>query len=389
MGGNKEVKKNTTLIDQERARQTQEHNDFMNMATPRRNTEQGFADTTRGDILKGYQDLYKNSTGTTDMFGGNFGGSGGYTPQIYTPQLANTERASAASADVSKYIGQSADVANKLGQGGEWDPRIRQGYGDLATTGGYSENDISNIRNRAASQSPAFFDAVRNRMSQKANAAGVNQGSIFGAASDRLTRDSARQGAENSLNAELGLQDQIRQGKLSGLSGLTNLDTSSNQFRGQGMQGLLGAGNAENDVSMFNAGQGNQVSMFNAGQGNEMNRYNTSNINDASQYNISNANSAAAAGASAANAARSEKVREYMAGLSGMQDVYGSTPAELARQENLMMQERFGNTSNIGQNIGQRMQNNPRGPSVMDRIMQGAGIAGTIGAGIITRRGHG
>lgn len=367
MGGNKEVKKNTSLIDQERARQTQEHNDFMNMATPRRNAEQGFADTTRSDILKGYQDLYKNSTGATDMFGGS-GSGGGYTPQTYTPQLANTERAG-----LSGYTRAGADVAGVLSKGGEWDPRDRAGYGDLAETGGYSANDISNIRNRAASSSPAFYESVRNRMAQKATAAGVNQSGIFGAASDRLTRDAARGAASNSLDAELGLQDQIRQGKLEGLKGLTGLDTSQNEFRGQGMQGYLNAGGDEN-----------QVNMFNAGQGNEMNRYNTTNINDASQYNISNANAAAAAGSSNATALRNEKVKEYMAGLSGMQDVYGSTPAELARQENLMMQERFGNTGNIGENINQRMQNNPRGPSTMDRIMQGAGIAGTIGAGIMT-----
>lgn len=361
MGGNKENKRTTSLTDQERERQQREHTTFMNMAEPRRNQEQTWADTTRGDILGGYRKLYENATGGTDMFGGG-GGGGGYAAQTYNPVLANLERAR-----LSGYVGESADVARTLGKGGEWDPRIREGYGNFAETGGYSADDISNIRNRAASSSPAFYESVRNRMAQKARASGLNTGGLFDVASDRLTRESARGAAENSLNAELGLADAIRQGKLQGLSGLTGLDTSMNQFRGTGMQGLLGAGEAENAVNMFNAGQGNQMSMFNTGI-----------LNEAGMFNTSAANAAAASSASAAERNRADKVREYMMGLSGMQDIYGSTPAELARQEELMMRGRFGHAGNVGDLLSLRSQNNPRGPSAIDRIMQAGGIAGGL-----------
>src|SRR5262245_9335961 len=232
MGGNKQQKTTNTMIDQERQRQLQEHQQFMQMANPRRDTEQGFADTSRQDIYGGYKNLLNLDSG---MFGpgGGGGGGGGFSAASYSPALAQLSQATAERAGLSGYVGESADVYRKLAQGGEFDPRIRQGYGNFAETGGYSDADISNLRARAASSSPAFYDALRNRMSQRATAAGLNSGSIFGAASDRMTRDSVRAAQENSLNAELGMQDAIRQGKLQGLAGLTGLDTTMNQFRGQ------------------------------------------------------------------------------------------------------------------------------------------------------------
>jgi hypothetical protein len=354
----------------------------MNRYSTRLPQEQEWATSNRDEIMGRYRGFAEGDTllkpgqggygyDPSSMSGG--GGGGGYSPEEYRARTANFVRAG-----LSGYTGEGAETARVLARGGEWDPRIRQGYGNFAETGGYSADDISNVRARAASQAPAFYDAVRNRMAQRSRAAGINNSAVFSAASDRLTRDSARAANEANLNAELGLQDAIRSGKLSGLSGLMSLDEASNTLRGTGMSGLLSAGDSEN-----------QVNMFNAGGENEMNRFNTSILNDESMFNIGNRNAAAAQGASSRAAndrwlaemdadERRWRADQQFRGITGMESMWAGTPGELARQEELDMRERFGHTGNQYDNLSLRANYNPKGPSVMDRIMQGAGIVGGV-----------
>lgn len=359
--GNKQAKKTNSMIDQENTRLRAENTRFNNTYRPERTEERAVATNQRNDIYGGYKNLldpnkFDNFFGFDKAMGpGGGGGGGGYTAQTYTP----------AKAALSGYIGESANIARALGAGGVWDPKIREGYTKFADTGGFTPEDIQNIRQRGTSNIPSFYEAIRNQMAQKANAAGINNASIFSAASGRLTRQQAQAAQEAALNTELGISDQIRAGKQLGLEGLFGLDKSSNEFRSQGMQGLLGAGSEEN----------------------AMNRYNTDAENTARQFNTNEINSAAASGAAASRANQDmlfdmAKLREnaYLTGLGGMMDVYTSSPAELARYDNLDLQNRDLTGGQIGSNINTRAQYNPN-VSWFDRAMQGAGaVAGLVGA---------
>ena len=125
------------------------------------------------------------------------------------------------------------------------------------------------------------------------------------------------------------------------------------------MQGLLGAGSAEN----------------------EMNQYNSSILNDAAKYNASQAPAASASGASSAKDLAEAKYRAYMSGLGGMMDVYTSSPGELSRYDNLLINNRELTGGQVANNINQRI-NNSQLPGFWDRTTNilgaGAGLAGAF-----------
>lgn len=344
--GNKDKSQNRSMIDQESNRLLTEDRNFNNKYSLERANERDVATNQRNDIYGGYKALTDPNALNT-MFGlGGAGTSGKYSPTKYNP----------ATAKLSGYIGEAANAARGLASGGSWDPMIRKGYQDFATNGGLSATDIANIRSRATSVAPSFFEALKNQMSQRMTAAGVNAGSIFSAASDRAARMGAQAAQENALNAETDIAAQQREGRLAGLSGLFGLDEAGNRFRGQGMEGLLGAGSAEN----------------------EMNQYNTSTLNDAAKFNASQATSASAHNAGVSRENAEAKYRAYMSGLGGMMDVYTSSPSELSRYDNLLMNNRELTGGQIGANIGRRMQNSQL-PGFWDRATNilgaGAGLA--------------
>src|SRR5690349_9551343 len=209
--GNKDKSTNRKLIDQEQKRLTADNNRFNNTYFPERENERQVATNERNDIYGGYKALTDpNSLSTMFGLGGPGGASGGYTPTKYNPVTAN----------LSGYIGESANAARSLASGGSWDPMIRSGYQNFASTGGFSPTDISNIRSRATSVAPSFYNALTDRMAQRMNAAGQNYGSIFSSASDRAARQGAQAAQENALSAEADIADRVQQGKLAGLSGL-------------------------------------------------------------------------------------------------------------------------------------------------------------------------
>jgi hypothetical protein len=353
--GNKDKSQNRRLIDQENQRLQNENSQYKSMYDSERATERGVATGQRDDIYGGYKKLTDPSQ--YDSFFGydkanGLSGGGGYTPQRYNPVTAATERAATERAGLSGYTSEAG-----------------AGYRKLSQDGGYSDSDISNIRSRATSVVPSFYESIRNNMARKATSSGLNSSSIFAGATNKLNRQQAEAGQSAALDAELGIGDRVREGKMAGLAGLT------------------GVGGQENELNMFNAGQGNNVNMFNAGQGNEMNRYNTGTLNDAEMYNINEANSAAASGAAGQRAAHGDAIdaaerreRAYLTGLGGMFDMYESSPGELSRYDDMTYRNRGMGAENIGNNINQRISNSQL-PSGWDRAMQGIGaVSGLAGA---------
>lgn len=322
------------MIDQERSRQTAEHNQFKGYALPERHAEKKWADSARDDIYGGYkgfstgESLGKPGSAGFGAFSGG-GGGGGYTPQTYSPEKASLS-------------GYSREAAG--------------GYSNFANTGGWSTGDITRHRDRAMRTSDAYYDSLQTDLERQKKLSGGNL--AFTGSLSRLARQKAQTGQASLNDAELGMQANIRENKLAGLGG------------------LAGVGDTDTGVNLFN----------------------TTNENEARKYNISEANSAAASGAasSAANARwlaeqdqqeRMWRAEMQMAGLGGMHDMYTSNPAELARYDDQLMRSRFGQGASNNENLNLRAQYNPKGPSAWDRAFQVAGAAAGLGGAFLNPGG--
>lgn len=99
------------------------------------------------------------------------------------------------------------------------------GYQNFANTGGYSDQDISNIRARSTAPMRATYaNAMADVDRQKKLQGGYAPNAI--AAKAKMARELSYGLADASTNAEAAIADSIRQGKLSGLGGMTNIDNA-------------------------------------------------------------------------------------------------------------------------------------------------------------------
>lgn len=154
------------------------------------------------------------------------------------------------------------------------------GYEDFAKTGGFSGQDIQNIRARSNAPMKATYANAQADVDRRNRIAGGNLAN-YPAAKAKMSRELAYSLGDQSLNTEAMLAEAIRSGKLAGLGGMTGIDTSrmqeglanaSGNLQGQGMEsnrqlsGLSGMGNvAQGMTSLYGATPG-QASMY----GNQM-----------------------------------------------------------------------------------------------------------------------
>jgi len=312
--GNSQAKKTNKMMDQEQSRLLGDNSAYNSQMGRERNQTKSWSDSARDDIYGGYKNLMDPNFGGA----GGSGGGGGYT----APQMS-----------LHKTLqGLKTDDYGKLKQGAH---DALSGYNEFAKTGGYSDSDQANIRARSNSTIPSFMEGLRNNMSQKANAAGSNVGSIFSSASGRLARQGAQAAGEQASNTEMDLSDRIRSGRQWGIGGQADIGKV-------GLSGMQDIGNTEQSIQ---------------------------NENDQAAASAANAN------ASAASGARDDQYRRYMSGLGGMQEMYGSSPAELARYDDMAMQNRGLTGGLVGNNLDRKAAYNPN-VSTMDKIGK---IAGTVG----------
>jgi hypothetical protein len=178
------------------------------------------------------------------------------------------------------------------------------GFTEFSNTGGYSADDIANMRARGASPiRAAYANAERELQRGRSLQGGYSPNAA--AAQVRMAREQGQAAADATQNVEAGLAEARNKGRLAGLTGMSGIE-------GQ----RLGA---DVDLSKFNAGQrtGAQANTF-------------ASADRASAANRSSAESRAAR-SSAASAA---STRNQMDALAGMRSLYGTTPG---------MSEMFGN----------------------------------------------
>jgi hypothetical protein len=171
-----------------------------------RGTELGFEDY--GDIMKRYRDV---------AGGGGIAGKTGkvnVTPTSYT--------------DPFKSYG---------------------GYEEFSKTGGYSPEDMANMRSRGVSPiRAAYANAERNVGRQRALQGGYAPNAI--ATQAKMAREQGQGMADATQNVEAGLAEARNRGRLSGLGGMEGIE-------GQRL-------NAQLQTGQFNADQDLRAQMFNA-----------------------------------------------------------------------------------------------------------------------------
>lgn len=138
--------------------------------------------------------------------------------------------------------------------------RLSAGFQNFAETGGYSGEDLGNIRSRALSPSRAVYaNAMRNVERQRALQGGMSPG--YGTLMGRLARDQSQSLSDAAGNTEGMIAQMVQQGKLQGLQGGAGLYGTtpgrSNMFGNQVMQAM------DNALRLHQIDSANQLGLGN------------------------------------------------------------------------------------------------------------------------------
>lgn len=144
-----------------------------------------------GDIMTGYQDFSKGLTPTRFSF------------------------------DPVKY-----KRPEELTEGFGYLREAVPGYRDFAKTGGYSDQDIQELRARSTSPIRAAYGNTQMQLDRSRALGGAGGSPNYIAAVSRAQRELPGQMADAQTNINAQLADQIRQGKLAGLAGISGIGST-------------------------------------------------------------------------------------------------------------------------------------------------------------------
>jgi hypothetical protein len=126
------------------------------------------------------------------------------------------------------YRGLFGDMSGRYGG-------LMNQWGNFAQTGGFSPEDLSNIRSRAVSPIRSIYSTARQGLDrQRALQGGYSPG--YGTALGRFSREQGQLTSDAATNAEAAIAEMVQRGKLAGLGGMTS--TLGNM--GGTLGGLLG-----------------------------------------------------------------------------------------------------------------------------------------------------
>jgi hypothetical protein len=159
------------------------------------------------------------------------------------------------------------------------------GFEEFSQTGGYSKDDIANMRSRGVSPiRAAYSNAEREVGRQRSLQGGYSPNATATLA--KMAREQSQGAADAMQNINAGLAEAVNKGRLSGLTGMSGIE-------GQRLDAQLKAG-------MFNAEAQARAQAQNIG--------------------------AAESAAGRAGAASAQSAENQMAALRGMTSLYGTTP---------------------------------------------------------------
>lgn len=206
----------------------------------------------------------------TNYLGGIGGAQGSQQNTLNTFLPSMTQNLTTGGYDPTQLAGLRASTANFASTGG-YDPTqlntINAGYGNLATTGGFTPGQEQDFVRQATEGSADTYKILEDQ-SQRAKAAtgGLGTGGDYA----QLARQASQSQAQNTLNAEVGLNNLENSNKLAGLGGLSSTasNVAGNRLAGSGQQLGLESGVAQGSTAansqfnnLFNT-QTNQVTQM-------------------------------------------------------------------------------------------------------------------------------
>jgi hypothetical protein len=236
-------------------------------------------------------------------------------------------------------------------------------FQDLSKTGGYSDQDMADLRARGTSPvRAAYANAEREVNRGRALQGGYSANSA--AAQAKMAREQSQSAADAMQNVNAGIIGARNAGQLAGMQGMSGIE-------GQ----RLGA---DVDVSKFNTGLNYQGQTYNA---DAQARAQAGNIGIGQSNAAANA-SAQNQGVAAANSAANAAAARQMQALGGMTQLYGTTPG---------MSATFGNQAlgavNAGGNFGNNLYgndiNSQRAPGAFDTTMGRIGQIANMGSNAV------
>lgn len=218
------------------------------------------------------RDLYRG------MVGGNTPNVSGVSGRIGTGRLSDVYGKYMGLADNGGYSnedisGVKGDISGlrEMGKTGGLDEaamgRMRGNgvYDEFSKTGGLSAADRGNIKSRALAPVSAIASGTRDEMARRRSVqGGFSPG--FDSSSRALQRDTARNIAGTSLDANLGIMDRVNQGRQWGAEGAASSEGNLQTLRtGNQYRGLTGA--SDTQMGLNNSIFGNQISALSGARG--------------------------------------------------------------------------------------------------------------------------
>ena len=230
----KERKQYQTALNNQLNSTTQGFNEYTDLIKGRLADANVRDQQSAGDITKGYWDAYGAPSSSRGYFE-DLASTGGLDPNDVGRVQANADEA-------LRYGRNPINAADKA--------RLRGGgvYDEFAKTGGWTDADVANVRARMASDTPSFYNSLRDRLTTQNSVTGSSNPG-FGASLRALAREQARSSADAIRNGEIGLHDSITSGQRWGAEGMTSSESALQQLLQSAMfQGLNTAGGLNSKI---------------------------------------------------------------------------------------------------------------------------------------------
>lgn len=263
MAGGKDQKDANQMLREQTAKSNQGTDAFAKRNEVDLNASRGRGDDLYGSLRGGYQTMADSGREPNTPGGGGGGGGGPMSGAGLGEAAAGyrkfAQEGGGISGESNKQIDDSEASYRRFMADGGLDAtamaRMQGGGGfeEFQKTGGLSEGDRGNIRARATSTIPQFY---RNMKDEASRGAAVQGGYGPGKAAlmARFGRGQAAAGADASLNAELGIQEQVNAGRKWGTEGMASSENAMQGMRTgnmlAGTGGLTSIGQSHRDASM-------------------------------------------------------------------------------------------------------------------------------------------
>lgn len=209
--------------------------------TPKREAVYDFAGAQRDASLSGQSDLEKEYIPQSQQFFNAYSSSAGRQRNDYDVMMDNYARFGEGANRLTQSIQdrRPGEIAyNRSGDMGQ----AMGGYSNFANTGGYSGQDIQEMRARGMAPIRSAYGNTMQEMDRARALGGAGGSANYISAASKAQRELPGQLADATTNVNAGLAEQIRSGRLQGLQGLqqgalseAGLDLKAKELNEQGL----------------------------------------------------------------------------------------------------------------------------------------------------------